>query len=243
MGVHWLRRSDPAEAFPPPESALREPNGLLAAGGDLSPERLHAAYVRGLFPWFNAGEPILWWSPDPRCVFNTSALRLSTRFSRTLRAGNYAVTLDTAFDPVIAACAAPREGQRGTWLIPEMRSAYRRLHELGWAHSVEIWREGLLIGGLYGVAIGRMFFGESMFSGERDASKIALYWLCRQLHHWEFPLLDAQVSSPHLLTMGAVQMPRDQFLRRVAEQVGKPGRSGQWQFDIAAPQAQQHLPH
>lgn len=239
--LYWLNRDDPADAFPPADSALREPNGLLAAGGDLSVSRLRAAYSRGLFPWFNAGEPVLWWCPDPRCVFETSAWQPAKRFARSLRNEPYAVTLDTAFDRVIAACAAPREGQRGTWLVPEMRLAYRRLHQLGWAHSVEVWHERELIGGLYGVAIGRMFYGESMFSVRRDASKIALHWLCQQLSAWNFPLLDAQVSSPHLLRLGAVLLARAEFLKRIAGLVREPERPGPWRFEIAVPHRSGHL--
>lgn len=242
MALAWLKPEDPPEAFPPAEQALGYPNGLLAAGGDLSPARLRAAYARGLFPWFNPGEPILWWCPDPRCVFRTGGLRISRSLNRALARADYAVSLDHSFADVVRACAAPRSGQRGTWLVPQMRAAYQKLHEQGDAHSIEVWRAGKLIGGLYGVALGRMFFGESMFSREPDASKLALVWLCRQLAAWGFPLLDAQVSSPHLYRLGAEDLPRSVFLAQLAQALRPATIRGAWRFDIEAPAARSQLP-
>ena len=237
MALAWLRPEDPPEAFPAPEQALAYPNGLLAAGGDLSPARLRAAYARGLFPWFNPGEPILWWCPDPRCVFRTGAVHVSRSLRRSLGRNDYGVSLDRAFAEVVRGCAAPRSGQRGTWLVPQMRAAYQKLHEQGDAHSVEVWREGRLIGGLYGVALGRMFFGESMFSREAEASKLALVWLCRQLSAWGFELMDAQVSSAHLYSLGALDLPRAEFLRRLQLATAQPAPPAPWRFSIAAPVA------
>ena len=204
------------EAFPPVQAALDEPNGLLAAGGDLSVARLLDAYRHGIFPWFSERTPILWWSPDPRTVFGTGAIHVSRRLRRWLRHCDWKLRSDTAFSQVLRACAAPRSDQAGTWITREMTDAYDRLHRLGHAHSVEVW-DGAerLVGGIYGVALGRMFFGESMFSRASNASKAALIALCRQLHGWGYPLLDAQVASPHLFTLGAFEMPRDAFVEHV----------------------------
>jgi leucyl/phenylalanyl-tRNA---protein transferase len=216
------------DAFPPVEDALREPDGLLAAGGDLSTERLLAAYRRGIFPWYSRGQPILWWSPDPRTVFETDRMHVPRRLARFLRACNWRLTADTAFETVIRACAAPRAQQRGTWLDPDMRKAYQRLHALGHAHSVEAWDGDALVGGIYGVAIGRMFFGESMFSAADNGSKVALLALARALRDWGCPLLDAQVASPHLFTLGATEIGRGEFSARVAALTAQPGVSGTW---------------
>jgi leucyl/phenylalanyl-tRNA--protein transferase len=208
---------------------LRDPNGLLAAGADLSPQRLISAYRQGIFPWFNAGDPILWWSPDPRMVLLPDQLRISRSLAKTLRHANYSVRLDTAFDQVIAACAvAPRAGQSGTWIVPAMQAAYLRLHALGYAHSVETWREGKLIGGLYGIAIGGAFFGESMFSRVTDASKIALAHLCKHLIAREFGIIDCQMETTHLKSFGARPIPRDDFLARVASRVAAGDPPGKW---------------
>ncbi|MDI6749417.1 MAG: leucyl/phenylalanyl-tRNA--protein transferase [Rhodocyclaceae bacterium] len=224
--IPWLLPDSP---FPPVSRALAEPNGLLCAGGDLSPPRLLAAYRRGIFPWFSEGEPILWWSPDPRMVLFPEALKISRSLAKTLRNTDYQVKLDTAFDAVIAACAAtPRPGQHGTWITAEMKIAYRRLHVLGYAHSVETWRDGRLIGGLYGVAIGRAFFGESMFSLEREASKIALAHLCRYLCVHNFGMIDCQMETAHLHSLGARPMPRDAFLARLATLVAQGDAPGRW---------------
>ena len=218
-----------ADAFPDPHGALDEPNGLLAAGGDLSIARLLDAYRRGIFPWFSAGEPILWWSPDPRMVFETGAMHVPRRLRRWLRQCTWTVTADRSFADVMHACAAPRDGQRGTWITAPMHHAYQRLHALGHAHSVEVRDGDALVGGVYGVAIGRMFFGESMFSRRDHASKVALLALADALARSGMPLLDAQVSSSHLQTLGAFEMPRNDFLARIAPLVAEPGREGSWQ--------------
>jgi leucyl/phenylalanyl-tRNA--protein transferase len=223
--IPWLGRDI---AFPPLATALREPNGLLAAGGDLSPRRLLEAYRRGIFPWFSEGDPILWWSPDPRMVLAPAELKVSRSLAKTLRNKPYEVRFDTAFDAVIRACAAPREGEPGTWITAEMRAAYDRLHRLGYAHSVETWIDGELAGGLYGVAIGRMFYGESMFSRARDASKIALAHLARRLQEAGFGLIDCQMRTEHLASLGAREIPRAAFQRAVGELVDYPGRPGPW---------------
>ncbi|MCP1375035.1 leucyl/phenylalanyl-tRNA--protein transferase [Dyella lutea] len=205
---HW-----PPQRFPDPSQALADPPGLLAFGGDLSPERLRAAYAQGVFPWFNEGEPILWWSPDPRCVFRTERLRQPNRSLRRLllRCG-WHVTVDRDFAGVMQCCAAPRNGQPGTWISDEMIQAYATLHARGDAHSVEVWDGDRLVGGIYGVASGRLFSGESMFSRQSGGSKVALLALARLLHAWGCPLLDAQVSNPHLLGLGAEEMPRVEFI-------------------------------
>jgi leucyl/phenylalanyl-tRNA--protein transferase len=216
------------ERFPNPRDALREPNGLLAFGGDLSTRRLLAAYSQGIFPWFNDDEPILWWSPDPRCVFHTSELRANRSLRRILARRPWQVTIDHAFAEVVHACAAPRPGQIGTWIIPTMIQAYMNLHKSGHAHSVEVWEDEQLVGGIYGIAVGRLFCGESMFSRESGGSKLALIALARLLRGWDFPLIDAQVTNPHLLSMGAVEYPRAQFLRMVAQLNHLPGQPGNW---------------
>jgi leucyl/phenylalanyl-tRNA--protein transferase len=219
----------PDAPFPPVRRALRDPDGLLAAGGDLAPARLLNAYRQGIFPWFNEGDPILWWSPDPRVVFDTATFRLASRFRRRLRASGWTLRADTDFAGVLRACAqAPRAGQDGTWIGESMLAAYVELHRLGHAHSVEVHDGTRLVGGIYGVAIGRMFFGESMFSGESGGSKVALAGLCLRLAGWGFPLLDAQVENPHLLSLGARLLPREAFLARVGELVVQPGLAGPW---------------
>jgi leucyl/phenylalanyl-tRNA---protein transferase len=219
---------DACDRFPDPREALVEPNGLLALGGDLSPPRLLAAYRRGIFPWFGEREPILWWSPDPRCVFYTASLKVNRSLRRQLSGKHWRLTVDHAFDAVIRACAAPRAGDSGTWLVPAMIDAYDDLHRLGHAHSVEVWDDERLVGGIYGVAIGRMFCGESMFSAESGGSRIALIALARLLHEMDFPLIDAQVSNPHTLRLGAIDMPRGQFLQEIARLGQSPGRIGSW---------------
>jgi leucyl/phenylalanyl-tRNA--protein transferase len=217
------------DPFPPVESALCEPDGLLAAGGDLSPERLLQAYRHGIFPWYADDEPILWWSPDPRTVFATGRVHVSARLRRWLRQCGWTIHADGAFADVIRACAAPRRHQPTTWITAEMFDAYCRLHALGHAHSVEVRDESdRCIGGIYGVAIGRMFFGESMFSAETNGSKVALIGLCRVLCNWGFALLDAQVASSHLATLGAIQMPRSEFVAHVAKACAEPFPTGSW---------------
>jgi leucyl/phenylalanyl-tRNA--protein transferase len=224
-----LLPADPRAPFPPVDTARREPDGLLAMGGDLSPERLLNAYASGIFPWFSQGEPILWWSPDPRMVFRTDDVRLSSRFRRTLRRSGWTLYTDTAFDAVIDACrTAPRPGQDGTWITGEMRAAYVALHRLGHAHSVEVRAGDRLVGGIYGVAIGRMFFGESMFSAESGASKAALAALARRLHAGGWPLIDAQVENPHLRSLGARRMPRAAFVAEVRRLAAWPEPPGPW---------------
>lgn len=224
-----LLQEDPLALFPDPAAALRDPDGLLAMGGDLSPERLLNAYRHGIFPWFSEGQPILWWCPDPRTVFRTDQVRLSSRFLRQLRRSQWTVRADTVFDRVIDACAQiPRNGQRGTWITADMRDAYCRLHRLGHAHSVEVFDGEILAGGIYGVAVGRMFFGESMFSVQAGGSKVALAALAHRLDAWGWPLLDAQVENDHLTSLGAMSWPRARFLASIAPLVAHPGLKGPW---------------
>ena len=216
------------DRFPDPREALDEPNGLLAFGGGLSAKWLLAAYSRGIFPWFGENEPILWWSPDPRCVFHTGALKANRSLRRQLAGKQWRLTVDHAFEAVIRCCAAPRDGESGTWLVPAMIGAYVQLHQLGHAHSVEVWEGPRLVGGVYGVAIGRLFCGESMFSAESGGSKIALVALARLLHELEFPLIDAQVSNPHTRSLGAVEVPRAWYLQEVDRLGRLPGPVGSW---------------
>lgn len=238
--------------FPPPHTATAD--GLLAIGGNLSRARLVAAYRRGIFPWYGPGQPVLWWSPDPRCVLLPGRFHASRRLQRTLRRGDFEFTLDTAFARVIGECAAPRrrpgdavgggdgdnfrgdgdgDGDRPhTWITAEMARAYTALHRAGLAHSAEVWRDGQLIGGLYGVALGGVFYGESMFSRARDASKIALARLVELLRAWNYTLIDCQVSSPHLLRLGAQELPRDEFMARLQAALALPGKPGSWRDAI-----------
>jgi len=220
MALHplWIPDTAPPRAFPDVDVALEEPNGLLALGGDLTPERLLYAYAHGIFPWYSDDQPILWWSPDPRMVLEPSQMRISRSLRRRLRRGDYTVTMNQVFRRVVNGCAAPRASQTGTWIVPEMVDAYSRLHELGHAHSVECWHDGTLVGGLYGVAIGRVFFGESMFSLLPDASKVALAHLCRL----DFALIDCQLPSEHLARLGARTLPRKAFCARVASLCQEP---------------------
>jgi len=227
----WLSRHQHANAFPPASEALREPNGLLAAGGDLTPERLLTAYERGIFPWYQAGQPILWWSPDPRAVLWPSAFRISRSLRRSLTKRGFEFRVDTAFARVVSGCAEPRRYGAGTWITPEMAAAYNRLHDLGWAHSFETWQHGELVGGLYGVAIGRAFFGESMFSTATDASKIALVALVRQLERWGFGMIDCQMNTGHLASLGAREIPRGEFTRRLQELVHYPAVPAPWRLE------------
>ena len=227
--IPWL---PPEPVFPQITAALREPNGLLAAGGDLSPKRLLAAYARGIFPWYSAGDPILWWSPDPRMVLLPEELKVSRSFAKVLRNKAYEVRLDSDFAHVIGHCATtPRDGQPGTWITPEMQAAYFRLHELGHAHCVETWIDGQLAGGLYGIAIGRAFFGESMFSHAADASKIALAHLCVYLRRCGFGIIDCQMETAHLASLGARPIPRRAFADHLARLVGDGDTPGRWPAD------------
>ncbi|MFT4248995.1 MAG: leucyl/phenylalanyl-tRNA--protein transferase [Pseudomonas sp.] len=225
----FLLSPSPDAPFPPAETALAQPDGLLAVGGDLAPQRLLNAYASGIFPWFSEGQPILWWSPDPRMVFRTDGVRLSSRFRRGLRGNTWHICADTRFAEVIDACAdSPRPGQDGTWITAGMREAYLALHRLGHAHSVEVFDGDALVGGIYGVAIGQAFFGESMFSGRSGGSKVALAALAHRLRQWGWPLIDAQVENPHLLSLGAEAWPRERFLAHVRELGGRPEPPGPW---------------
>lgn len=209
---------------------MRAPNGLLAAGAELSPRRILSAYRSGIFPWFNAGEPILWWSPDPRMVLIPGEFRASRSLAKSLRDTAYEVRFDSAFEQVMRACAAPRNGQDGTWIHEGMIASYSALHALGYAHSVEVWRDGMLVGGLYGIAIGRMFYGESMFSAVPNGSKIALAHLTRQLDRWQFGMIDCQMHTPHLASLGAREIPRGEFIAKLQELVNC-APIPHWQFD------------
>lgn len=230
--IRWLTPESP---FPPLSTALTAPNGLLAAGGELSPQRLIEAYRLGIFPWFNEGEPILWWSPDPRMVLFPDELKISRSLRKALKKGNYEIRIDSAFNQVMQACATPRNGRAGTWIHAEMMSAYAVLHEIGVAHSVEVWLGGELKGGLYGVAQGKVFFGESMFSRISDASKIALVHLVKQLERWDFGMIDCQMKTAHLASLGAREIPRKEFSQKLKELVNyqeeRIERVEKWCFD------------
>jgi leucyl/phenylalanyl-tRNA--protein transferase len=226
--------SDPFAPFPPPGEALMVPNGLLAWGGDLHPQRLLAAYRLGIFPWYTLNQPILWWSPAPRCVLFPAEVYLSSRTRRRYNSGRYRITADQMFSRVIRECAEPREYESETWITSEMEEAYVALHDLGAAHSVEVWEGSQLVGGIYGLAIGSVFFGESMFSRQVDASKIALIALCRHLQARAFKLLDCQVSNSHLVSMGAVEIPRHEFENQLKRSVSQGGLTGSWSEDFQA---------
>ena len=221
----WLERDD---RFPPAERALKDPNGLLCAGGDLSLERLLDAYRHGIFPWYSGAEPVLWWSPDPRMVLHTGELKVARSLAKSLRNKGFTVRIDSAFREVLKKCSEPRKGEAGTWLGPGMRAAYLELHEAGYAHCFETWRGSELVGGLYGVAIGRMFYGESMFSRATDASKVALVALVHELRARGFPLIDCQMSTPLLASLGAREIPRRALLRAVAALVNYADPPGRW---------------
>lgn len=213
--------------FPPVEQA--DPEGLLAALGDLSVERLLLAYQSGIFPWFSAGQPILWWAPPQRAVVEPGALHVGRSLRKELRRDTFDVRFDTAFPAVIHACAhAPRPGQDGTWIVPAMQQAYVRLHQAGFAHSVECWQDGALVGGLYGVSLGGCFFGESMFSLVPNASKVAFVALCERLAAWQFDLVDCQLQNDHLKRFGVTQIPRAEFMQRLARSLERPTRRGSW---------------
>ena len=226
--IPWLDTDDP---FPPVAEALDEPNGLLAAGADLSTERLLDAYRHGIFPWFGEEDPLLWWSPNPRMVLMVDELHVSRSLRRVIRSGRYRVTLDRAFRDVMIGCAAARDGHVGTWITPEMLEAYTRLAMLGFAHSVEAWAGDELAGGLYGVAVGRMFYGESMFARRTDASKVALAHLVPQLERWGFEMIDCQMSTSHLESLGARDIPRAEFVQRLERLIRKPAVPVPWTLD------------
>lgn len=216
-----------------PDPRLAEEDGLLAVGGDLSPRRLLLAYANGIFPWYNSdAQPILWFSPDPRFVLRPAELHIPRSLAKRIRRGDYAVTFDQAFSDVVAACRATnRPGQAGTWITADMERAYNTLHRLGFAHSVEAWQGGQLVGGLYGVAVGRSFSGESMFARAPDASKVAFVWLVRQLQAWAWPLIDCQMETDHLARFGAASLPREAFLTELASLVRQDGGRRTWHLD------------
>ncbi len=226
--VIWLSPDDPPTSFPPVSAALAEPDGLLAAGGDLSAARLLYAYRKGIFPWYDDGQPLLWWSPDPRCVFLPGDYRVSRRLQRELKSSSAEIRVNTRFSDVVQRCAGPRKSEQGTWITPEIMRAFDGLHEHRWAHSVEVWESGELIGGLYGLAIGRVFFGESMFSRKTNASKIALLYLANRLNAGDIELLDCQVISGHLMTLGARSMPRNDFVETLESACKPAARLTNW---------------
>jgi len=237
MPIVWLEQG-PDSPFPPIDQALDD--GLLAIGGDLSSERLENAYRQGIFPWFNEHDPILWWSPNPRMVLIPQEVKVSQSLRKTLRKKTMEVTMDKAFNQVMHACAAPRAKQpdqsdSGTWIHPNMIEAYTQLHHQGRAHSVEVWQDGQLVGGLYGIAIGRIFFGESMFTTVRDSSKIALVTLCQQLQRWQFPLIDCQIYSDHLASLGARNIKRADFVSYLEDYCEQEAVSSPWQLDKDLP--------
>lgn len=225
--ISILNASSP---FPPLENALASPNGLLAAGSDLSASRLLSAYRNGIFPWFNENEPILWWSPDPRMVLFPDELKISRSLSKLIRKNNYTIQTDRHFVEVMQACAAPRKDQQGTWIHPEMIDAYSELHQLGLAHSVETWIDGELAGGLYGIALDKVFFGESMFSRLPNASKIAFAYLVRQLSEWQFAVIDCQVRTAHLASLGAREIPRAIFRQLLERHIQNVAYGEKWNF-------------
>ena len=227
-GIAWLQKTDLPEALPDTARALKEPNGLLAVGGALTPEWLIHAYRHGVFPWYSVEQPILWWAPDPRAVLLPEDFHLSRSLRRSIRKRGYVVRLDTAFEDVIAACAEPRHGSGGTWITRAMHEAYVTLHRRGLAHSFETWHGNRLVGGLYGVAMGRMFYGESMFSRATDASKVALVALVDELRRRGFPLIDCQVRTPLLAQLGGREIPRREFLRRLRALVNYSEPGGRW---------------
>ena len=223
--IPWLRGNAP---FPPVSKALTSPNGLLCAGGDLSPARIVLAYSQGIFPWFSEGDPILWWSPDPRMVLFPEELKVSRSLRKTVARKPYEIRFDSAFAQVMAACAAPREGQGGTWIVPEMVAAYTELHGQGFAHSVESWSDGELVGGLYGVSLGKVFFGESMFARAPDASKVALVHLVQRLREADYRVIDCQQATAHLASLGAREIPRAAFAQLLRESIQYPPSGETW---------------
>ncbi|KPJ95116.1 MAG: leucyl/phenylalanyl-tRNA--protein transferase [Gammaproteobacteria bacterium SG8_11] len=231
MAPFWIDPNDTTSCFPDVSLALEEPDGLLAIGGSLSPQRLISAYCHGIFPWYNEDQPILWWSPNPRAVLFPRKLHISRSLRKTLRKNDFTVTMDQTFDQVINACSEPRAQQQGTWISPEMKAAYCKMHELGHAHSVECWQNNTLVGGLYGLAFGKVFFGESMFSRVTDASKVAFVQFVRQLQSWGFLLIDCQVETEHLTSLGAELIPRVQFVQMLENLCYLPTRPAPWRFE------------
>ncbi len=228
QGLVWLDSADPPDRFPDPEQALPEPNGLLAAGGDLSPARVLAAYRQGIFPWYEDGQPILWWSPDPRAVIPAGRMHISRGLRRLLRSGRYQLSLDQDCAGVIEGCTKPRTGRPGTWITRDMHAAYLELHHMGHVHSIEVWEDRVLIGGLYGVALGRVFCGESMFSQRNNASKVAMACLDRILDKAGFELMDCQMYTPHLASLGAQTMSRRRYLEKLRDWSGNPPTNPPW---------------
>lgn len=223
----WLDDDSP---FPDPGTALTDPNGLLAASYELSPERILKAYKTGIFPWYSEDQPVLWWSPNPRCIIYPNNVHLSKSLKKHIRKTDVNITFDQAFDSVIRHCAR-LDSDEGTWITEEMEEAYTQLHQMGYAHSVEVWREGALIGGLYGLSLGSCFFGESMFSLETNGSKIAFAALCKQLSKWGYQLIDCQVENPHLLRLGATTIERSLFLKELKQALNLPQQHQEWIFD------------
>jgi len=228
MKLTLLNSNNPQEPFPPVKTALTEPNGLLAVGGCLSATRLINAYQQGIFPWFNPDEPILWWSPNPRLILTPAKIKISRSLAKTIRQQRFQLSVDRAFPEVIEACSATRHDANGTWITNEMKHAYTRLHQQGIAHSAEAWKNGELVGGLYGVAIGQVFFGESMFYRQTDASKVVFAQLVKQLHLWNYQLIDCQVHSHHLVSLGAYEISRDDFLKKLTNYYLNPPSSSAW---------------
>jgi len=226
--IAWLSDSDAPDTFPDVKHALAEPDGLLAAGGDLSSARLRAAYTQGIFPWYEEGQPILWWSPDPRCVLWPDDLHVSRRLRQQVRKSAAELRINHAFGDVVEHCAGERRSQQGTWITEDMKSAYQDLHEEGWAHSIEIWEDDMLAGGLYGLCIGKVFFGESMFSLRPNTSKMAMLGLATHMQSAGLELIDCQVVSPHLVTMGAKLMPRSEFSAFLKQACNPPDRHENW---------------
>ncbi|MFC1685254.1 leucyl/phenylalanyl-tRNA--protein transferase [Pseudomonadota bacterium] len=236
--LYLLDPRNPDAPFPSANQAEKEPNGLLAVGGELSPTRLLSAYRHGIFPWYSEGQPILWWSPDPRTVLFPEHLKLSRSLRKTLRKQEFSVSIDMCYEKVIQACAEPRDGDEGTWITPAMATAYTQMHELGHAHSVETWRGSELVGGLYGIAIGKVFFGESMFSRATDASKVALAHLVSRLTEWGFRLIDCQVYSQHLISLGAEEISREDFIQHLDDWCELPGHMESWRGEPRYPTEQ-----
>ncbi len=232
----WLDHRQPEQGFPNPEFALEEPNGLLAVGGCLRPQRLLNGYRRGIFPWYSPGQPILWWSPNPRTVLFPAQMQIRRSLRKRIRNAGFQVSFDQAFQQVMAQCAAPRADADGTWITAEIQHAYWQLHQLGYAHSVEVWLDQQLVGGLYGVALGRVFYGESMFSRVNDASKVALALLSQQLQVWGFAVIDCQMTTEHLLSLGAEEISRSAFLHLLDQHCVQPSRLGPWQLELPTTQ-------
>jgi leucyl/phenylalanyl-tRNA--protein transferase len=233
LAPFWLDPRDDNSRFPDVSLALTEPDGLLAIGGSLSPARLEAAYRQGIFPWYNEDQPILWWSPNPRTVLFPERIHISRSLRKVLRQGRFEISFDRAFDQVVEACQQPRRHEAGTWITKEMRAAYHKMHSLGHGHSIECWQDGRLVGGLYGLAFGKAFFGESMFSRQRNASKVAMAYLARQLQQWGYGLIDCQVASPHLFSMGAEEIPREVFVHRLQQLTIQAGHSSPWEITVS----------